>query len=43
MKKRRGLKPLHNITLGITLFIFLILLTVMTLQGLLMYLYLRIL
>ena len=43
MKKRRGLKPLHNITLGITLFIFLILLTVMTLQGLLMYLYVRIL
>lgn len=41
MKKRRGLKPLHNITLAITLFIFLILLTVMTLQGLFMYFYLK--
>lgn len=41
MKKRRGLKPLHSITLAITLFIFLILLTVMTLQGLFMYFYLK--
>ena len=39
MKQTPKQKPFGNITLAITLFIFLIVLSVMTLQGLLMYLY----